>query len=113
MSCSAGVSGTSQPAQTGANFAFSWQKVASDHGTNTINYQISNHGTFARSISAGRRLYFAKRRTPTTKLKVNCAVLTRRLDYRESVLKAYAEVYTPAALKALEVLRCSTVTGTS
>ena len=30
--------------------------------------------------------------------------MTRRLDYRDSVLKAYAEVYTPAALEALEVL---------
>src|SRR5882757_10866548 len=30
--------------------------------------------------------------------------MTRRLDYRDSVLKAYAEVYTPAALDALEVL---------
>jgi malate synthase len=30
--------------------------------------------------------------------------MTRRLDYRDSVLKAYPEVYTPAALEALEVL---------
>src|SRR5213595_2577998 len=30
--------------------------------------------------------------------------MSRRLDYRDSVLKAYAEVYTPAALEALEVL---------
>src|SRR5439155_19491623 len=30
--------------------------------------------------------------------------MTRRLDYRDNVLKAYAEVYTPAALEALEVL---------
>src|SRR5206468_1850985 len=30
--------------------------------------------------------------------------MTRRLDYRDSVLKAYAEVYTPAALEALDVL---------
>ena len=30
--------------------------------------------------------------------------MTRRLDYRNSVLKAYPEVYTPAALEALEVL---------
>src|SRR4029450_13841081 len=30
--------------------------------------------------------------------------MTRRLDYRDSVLKAYPEVYSPAALKALEVL---------
>src|SRR6267154_5204725 len=30
--------------------------------------------------------------------------MTRRLDYRGSVLKAYAEVYTPAVLEALEVL---------
>src|SRR5450759_1198566 len=30
--------------------------------------------------------------------------MTRRLDYRDSVLKAYSEVYTPAALEALEVL---------
>ena len=30
--------------------------------------------------------------------------MIRRLDYRNSVLKAYPEVYTPAALEALEVL---------
>jgi malate synthase len=30
--------------------------------------------------------------------------MTRRLEYRNSVLKAYPEVYTPAALEALEVL---------
>src|SRR5205809_99112 len=30
--------------------------------------------------------------------------MTRTLDYRDSGLKAYAEVYTPAALEALEVL---------
>src|SRR6266513_2435316 len=30
--------------------------------------------------------------------------MTQRLDYRESVLKAYPEVYSPAALEALEVL---------
>ena len=30
--------------------------------------------------------------------------MTRRLDYRNSVLKAYPEVYTPAAMEALEVL---------
>src|SRR5713226_9122826 len=30
--------------------------------------------------------------------------MTRRLDYRDSVLKAYPEVYTPAALEALEVM---------
>jgi malate synthase len=30
--------------------------------------------------------------------------MTRRLDYRDSVIKAYAEVYTPAALEALEIL---------
>ncbi len=30
--------------------------------------------------------------------------MTRRLDYRNSVLKAYPEVYTPAAREALEVL---------
>ena len=30
--------------------------------------------------------------------------MTRRLDYRDSVLKAYPEVYSPAALEALEVL---------
>src|SRR5437867_2455093 len=30
--------------------------------------------------------------------------MTRRLDYRDSVLKAYPEVYSPAALDALEVL---------
>src|SRR5512132_4084767 len=30
--------------------------------------------------------------------------MIRRLDYRASVLKAYAEVYSPAALEALEVL---------
>src|SRR5882672_3579922 len=30
--------------------------------------------------------------------------MTRTLDYRGSVLKAYAEVYTPAALEALEIL---------
>jgi malate synthase len=30
--------------------------------------------------------------------------MTRRLDYRNSVLKVYPEVYTPAALEALEVL---------
>ena len=30
--------------------------------------------------------------------------MTRRLDYRDGVLKAYPEVYTPAALEALEVL---------
>src|SRR5450759_1776048 len=30
--------------------------------------------------------------------------MTRRLDYRDSVLKAYSEVYTPAALEALEVM---------
>ena len=30
--------------------------------------------------------------------------MTRRLDYRNSVLKAYPDVYTPAALEALEVL---------
>jgi malate synthase len=30
--------------------------------------------------------------------------MTRTLDYRSSVLKAYAEVYTPAALEALEIL---------
>src|SRR6266699_282236 len=30
--------------------------------------------------------------------------MTRRLDYRDSVLKAYPEVYTPAALEALDVL---------
>src|SRR5450759_2208557 len=30
--------------------------------------------------------------------------MTRRLDYRNSVLRAYPEVYTPAALEALEVL---------
>ena len=30
--------------------------------------------------------------------------MTRRLDYRDSVLKAYPEVYSPAALGALEVL---------
>ncbi len=30
--------------------------------------------------------------------------MTRRLDYRDGVLKAYPEVYTPAALEALQVL---------
>src|SRR5213592_4805542 len=30
--------------------------------------------------------------------------MTRRLDYRDSVLKAYPEVYSPVALEALEVL---------
>src|SRR6476659_1638297 len=30
--------------------------------------------------------------------------MTRRLDYRDSMLKAYPEVYSPAALEALEVL---------
>ncbi|MEK6323773.1 MAG: hypothetical protein AABN33_19190, partial [Acidobacteriota bacterium] len=30
--------------------------------------------------------------------------MTRRLDYRNSVIKAYSDVYTPAALEALEVL---------
>jgi malate synthase len=30
--------------------------------------------------------------------------MTRRLDYRNNVLKAYPEVYTPAAMEALEVL---------
>jgi malate synthase len=30
--------------------------------------------------------------------------MIRRLDYRDSVIKAYPEVYTPAALEALEVL---------
>ncbi|MEK6409519.1 MAG: malate synthase [Acidobacteriota bacterium] len=30
--------------------------------------------------------------------------MTRRLDYRNSVIKVYPEVYTPAALEALEVL---------
>jgi hypothetical protein len=30
--------------------------------------------------------------------------MTRKLEYRNSVLKAYPEVYTPAALGALEVL---------
>src|ERR1700675_1403009 len=30
--------------------------------------------------------------------------MTRRLAYRDSVLKAYPEVYTPAALEALEIL---------
>src|SRR4030095_11604060 len=30
--------------------------------------------------------------------------MTQRLDYRDSVLKAYPEVYSPAALQALEVL---------
>src|SRR4030095_12893604 len=30
--------------------------------------------------------------------------MTRRLDYHESILKAYPEVYSPAALDALEVL---------
>jgi malate synthase len=30
--------------------------------------------------------------------------MTRRLDYRDDVLRAYPEVYTPAALEALEVL---------
>jgi malate synthase len=30
--------------------------------------------------------------------------MTRRLDYRDSVLKAYPDVYTPAALEGLEVL---------
>src|SRR6476660_4230491 len=30
--------------------------------------------------------------------------MTRRLDYRDSMLKAYPEVYSPAALDALEVL---------
>ena len=30
--------------------------------------------------------------------------MTRRLDYRDGVLKAYPEVYTPAALEALEIL---------
>src|SRR4029450_10037078 len=30
--------------------------------------------------------------------------MTRRLDYRDSVLKAYPEVYSPAALEALDVL---------
>ena len=30
--------------------------------------------------------------------------MTRRLDYRDGVLKAYPDVYNPAALKALEVL---------
>ena len=30
--------------------------------------------------------------------------MTRRLDYRDSVLKAYPEVYSPAALEALEGL---------
>ena len=30
--------------------------------------------------------------------------MARRLDYRNSVIKAYPEVYTPAALEALEVL---------
>src|ERR1019366_991177 len=30
--------------------------------------------------------------------------MTWKLDYRNSVLKAYPEVYTPAALEALEVL---------
>jgi hypothetical protein len=30
--------------------------------------------------------------------------MTRRLDYRNSLLNAYPEVYTPAALEALEVL---------
>ena len=30
--------------------------------------------------------------------------MTRRLDYRDRVLKAYPEVYSPAALEALDVL---------
>src|SRR4029077_18950419 len=30
--------------------------------------------------------------------------MARRLDYRNSVLKAYPEVYTPAVIEALEVL---------
>jgi hypothetical protein len=30
--------------------------------------------------------------------------MTWKLDYRNSVLKAYPEVYTPAALEALEAL---------
>jgi len=30
--------------------------------------------------------------------------MTRRLDYRDSVLRSYSDVYTPAALEALEVL---------
>jgi len=30
--------------------------------------------------------------------------MTRRLDYRSGVLNAYPEVYTPAAIEALEVL---------
>src|SRR5450631_4087361 len=30
--------------------------------------------------------------------------MTRRLDYRDGVLKAYPDVYAPAALAALEVL---------
>ena len=30
--------------------------------------------------------------------------MTRRLDYRNSVLSPYGDVYTPAALEALEVL---------
>src|SRR5258705_6290246 len=30
--------------------------------------------------------------------------MTRRLDYRDSMLKAYHEVYSPAALEALDVL---------
>src|SRR6266403_1112325 len=30
--------------------------------------------------------------------------MTRTLDYRDSLLKAYPEVYSPAALEALEVL---------
>jgi malate synthase len=30
--------------------------------------------------------------------------MTRRLDYRDSVLRAYPEVYSPAALEALEIL---------
>jgi len=30
--------------------------------------------------------------------------MTRRLDYRNGVLNAYPEVFTPAAVEALEVL---------
>jgi hypothetical protein len=42
MSCSAGASGTC----TGRRkLCIQLAKVASDQGANTINYQISNHGT--------------------------------------------------------------------